>query len=318
MKLFNKFQSRAFQFSLDLLVQLNCTGRLSERDLNQLVTRYGLSYADQILHPLMSAGLIERTGKDYTLSSSLRMPSLPISNVEQEYLQYILQLPEAALFLNDATIDKLSAMHTHNILSDIQQYRSDGSHLPRNADVFRTFLRAIRERRLISNRYTDRASGETLESTVLPWRMEYDAKDYRWWVILYNPNEKRMIKARLDSFREIALLDGTTIPEEDINLAMDELLDPEPVIIRVKNERGALERCFLLFESHLFEDTRQLSKDFFELRFRFYRFDRTEILKKLLYMGPQVTLCAPSSLQGELLDFVHTALTLNSNANTFR
>lgn len=315
MKLFNKFQSRAFQFSLDLLVQLNSLGHLTEAMVNNLVSQYGLNYADQILRPLMSAGLIECCGKTYTLAPSLRMPSLPISNVEQEYLQYIVHLPEALLFLNDTTLNKLSDAQSSNVLAEIQQYRSDGSTKSPDVTVFRTLLKAIREKRLISNRYTDRTTGTTLESTVLPWRLEYDSRDYRWWVILYNPGENRMIKAHLNNFQKIELLDVAKITDDEIGRAMDELLDPELIVIRVKNERGALERCFLTFESHLFEETRQLSKDYYELKFHFYRFDRTEILKKLLYVGPQVTLCAPTSLREELQTFVCKALDLNFRKN---
>ena len=49
------------------------------------------------------------------------------------------------------------------------------------------------------------------------------------------------------------------VPEEKIEQAMERLLMPEPVRLAVKPEKGAIERCFLVFENQQFEETRQIS-----------------------------------------------------------
>ena len=89
---------------------------------------------------------------------------------------------------------------------------------------------------------------------------------------------------------------------------MERLLEPEPVVLRVRKTKGALERCFLVFENQLFLETEQLSPDAFRLSFQFYRFDRGEILRRLLYLGPAVELLSPQSLREELLELVEQAL----------
>ena len=48
MKLFNKYQSRALQFVLDLLAQLQSTA-LSTSQIQALAQQWGLDYADQVL-----------------------------------------------------------------------------------------------------------------------------------------------------------------------------------------------------------------------------------------------------------------------------
>lgn len=77
---------------------------------------------------------------------------------------------------------------------------------------------------------------------------------------------------------------------------MDRLLEPEPVVLEVRRTRGTLERCFLVLENQLFERTRQVSEDCFYVSFRYYRFDRSEILRRLLYLGPGVRLISPPDL----------------------
>ena len=52
MKLFNKYQSRALQFVLDLLAQLQSTA-LSTSQIQALAQQWGLDYADQVIQPLL-------------------------------------------------------------------------------------------------------------------------------------------------------------------------------------------------------------------------------------------------------------------------
>ena len=95
------------------------------------------------------------------------------------------------------------------------------------------------------------------------------------------------------------------MPEADIGAAMDALLEPEPLTLEVHDIHGALERCFLVFENQLFEETRRTAPGRYRLSFRYYRFDRMEILRRLLYLGPPVRLVGPASMRealGAMLD----------------
>ena len=112
----------------------------------------------------------------------------------------------------------------------------------------------------------------------------------------------------MDNLRDVELLGPSDVSPEKIRAAMERLLEPEPVVLRVRKTRGALERCFLVFENQLFLETEQLSSENVRLAFRFYRFDRGEILRQLLYLGPAVELLAPRSLREELLVLVEQAL----------
>ena len=311
MNLFNKYQSRAFQFALALLARLEGQGSLSSGELDGLARQMGLDYADQAAAPLVRAGILEKRDGRWRRSPECRPFALPPGQLELDYLQYILTLPQAELFLEPETRRRLSQTGgDSSALEDIQRFVPQGEPLPRSPgrEGVECLLQAIREGRLIRYRYRTRDTEAYRESEVYPWKLEYSAYDRRWWVILYHPQERRTIKARLDNLRDVELLGPADVSREEIQAAMERLLEPEPVVLRVRKTKGALEWCFLVFENQLFLETEQLSPDAFRLSFQFYRFDRGEILRRLLYLGPAVELLSPQSLRDELLELVEQAL----------
>src|SRR5699024_5313787 len=99
MNLFHKYQSRAFQFALFLLARLEELKSLSQRDISDLAEKLRLDYADQVLQPLCQADILKRQGDQWIASDGFKPFSLPPGCVEMDYLQYILGLPEAGMFL---------------------------------------------------------------------------------------------------------------------------------------------------------------------------------------------------------------------------
>lgn len=311
MKLLNKYQSRAFQFALELMSRLEQGRVLTSGEQNCLARERGLDYAGQVTEPLCEAELLKQEAGGLRLGENVRPPRLPMSRMEGEYLAYILDRPEADRFLRPETKEKLKASWGDpGFFAPIQQMEPEGESLPEypGGEEFRILLEAIRRKCLIQ--YTFRSGGDdTLRrAEALPWKVEYSAYDRRWWVILYAPEEKRTIKARLSNLRDIRLSGAAHIPEEEITEALDRLLEPEPVVLEVQKTRGALERCFLTFEDQMFDETCRVSEARVRLVFRYYRFDRGEILRRLLYLGPAVELKGPADLRRELKDLLDQAL----------
>ena len=312
MKLFNKYQSRALQFVLDLLAQLQSTA-LSTSQIQALAQQWGLDYADQVIQPLCRAGFLEQTTDGYRLTADGTLPRLPLSAAERSTLAALLQIPESQLFLEPALWEHLAALcaGTPAPPSSVQRYAPAGEPLPqhRGPEGFRTLLKAAQRRWLIRYTYYTR-DHQTVprQAEALPWKLEYSAYDRRWWVILYDPGQSRTIKARLDNLEEIRLLGPSGVEDGEVEAAMDRLLEPEPVVLEVRRTRGTLERCFLVLENQLFERTRQVSEDCFYVSFRYYRFDRSEILRRLLYLGPGVRLISPPDLREALVALLDQAL----------
>ena len=308
MRLLNKYQSRAMQFALELLARLEREGELDGAALTALAERSGLDYAGQVLEPLRAVELIDYDGKRCRLAAEAGKPRLPMGRLEKDFLGRCLKLPEAELFLTPELREKLAAVcGAGDFFAPVEVLAPAGAPLPEQPgpEGFRTLLEAIHRRYLIQYTYRTRDDREPRQAVTLPWKLEYSAYDRRWWAILYDPETKRTIKARLDNLEQPRLLRPAGVPEADIEAAMDALLEPEPLVLEVHDVLGALERCFLVFENQLFEETRCIAPDRYRLSFRYYRFDRMEILRRLLYLGPPVRLVGPASMRealGALLD----------------
>ena len=293
MKLFNKYQSRALQFALDLLSQLQ-SAALSSGQVQALAQQWGLDYADQVIQPLCRAGFLEQTADGYRLTAEGALPRLPLSAAERSTLAALLQIPESQLFLEPALWERLAALCAGTPAPpSVQRYAPAGEPLPQHPgpEGFRTLLKAAQRRWLIRYTYYSR-DHQTIprQAEALPWKLEYT------------------IKARLDNLEEIRLLGPSGVEDGEVEAAMDRLLEPEPVVLEVRRTRGTLERCFLVLENQLFERTRQVSEDCFYVSFRYYRFDRSEILRRLLYLGPGVRLISPPDLRQALIALLDQAL----------
>ena len=236
MKLFHKCQSRTFQFALELLALLEARNSLTRQELDGLARRLGLSYADQVVTPLVRAGILEQEDGCWRRSGALRPFALSPGRAELDYLQYILALPQSELLLEPEIRQQLSrAGGDGGALEAIQRLAPQGEPLPRHPgrEGARRLLRAIREGRLVRYRYRTRDTECYRESVVRPWKLEYSAYDRRWWIILYHPQEGRTIKARLDNLWDVELLGPSDVSPEKIRAAMERLLEPEPVVLRV-------------------------------------------------------------------------------------
>lgn len=321
MILFHPLQNRGMQFSLQLLAQLCHTPKLDYQETVSLGQRFYLDplYLHSVLTALEEAGILKlerqagrilRCCRCQSNDGSFILPRMPAGHREQEYLQYILRLPEAELFLPEQ-LRQLLLQTPATWLEQIQRIAPDNSNQARpvEQETFRSVLRAIEEKRMIcySYRIKDRETYETTQA--IPWKLEYSAYDRRWWVILYEPMQKRTVKAVLGNLRNVTVGAQHGLPEQEIRNAIEDLcLQDTPVQLRVENTYNGLQRCFLAFENQEFLHTQMLDENTFLLSFRYYRFDTEELLRKLMMLGPAVTLLQPASLKQELRNRLKLAL----------
>lgn len=291
-KLFNPFQGRLLQFCLELLADPD---GMNTKGISALAKRYGILEYAKTVAVLKEAGFL--------VPGTVR-PRLPMSFVEEEYLQFILDsrcMPEVELFLSE---------QTRNILKDslpewvgqIQWKRASGMELPRYPGHagFQNLICAIRERQRVTYCYRVRGKQGLQRTSAFPWKIEYSAYDRRWWVILYSEEEKRTIKAPLNHLQDVILLPQSGVSEQMIHEAMDQLRMEKPVELHIRDEHNALQRCFAVFENQEILSSDYSPEAGYILRLNAFRFDREEILRQLMYLGPNVHLEAPEDLRNEL------------------
>jgi hypothetical protein len=316
MTLFHKYYSRKLLFAADLIAALKSAGPngLSGKRINELALRYGIQnpLCGELLSLLQDAALIEYNDaqRRWQLSSEVKLPSLALSRAEEAYLQRILRLPQASLFLPSALSEKLTEPNAQTEYDAIDALEPIGE--PRNPSLsqpeFCCILEAISRGCAISYRFRARDVRTPRRSCAVPWRLEYSAYDNRWWLILYRPEEYRCIKAWLANLSDIALERHITVSEKEILKARKQALMPEPVVLRVENARNALERCFLVLERKQIESSKLHPDGSATISFRYYSYEENELLRQLLFLGSYVQLLAPQSLRAALLKHVNEAL----------
>lgn len=320
LKMLNHFQSRQMQFALELCARAEGFGALSAAEIRRIaVNKYGLQTCTELLEWLTAAHFLKKEGDQYLLECR-PAPVLPAGQLEREYLQYILTLPEAELFLSEQTRQALAG-EPPAWMAHIQRFEPKGMELPRNPgpEGFRLLLEAIKTRRYICYRYRKKGSRDWQETQSRPWKLEYSAYDRRWWVILYDEEERRTIKTPLNHLRDLCLGRKCRATEEEILAAMDALRMDEPVVLRITDSHNALQRCFLTFENQEIRDSRRIVEDgqvHYQLTFDWFRFDEEEILRRLMHLGANVTLLSPEPLRQKLIERVDKAMELNREPDT--
>lgn len=253
--------------------------------------------------------LIEKTPGYYTLHPELRPFAAAPSLTERQTLSYLLEQEEARLIFPTGA-EKLPREDT-GLFACIRPWEPAGKaeELGQlDPTVFRQLLRAIAQGREIRKQYVTAQSAAVQTSVVVPYRFEYSAFDGRWWLISYSRGEDRPIKSRLQNIKAVELLEPHRMQEETIREKILSQLAEEPVVLRIRNRKTALERCFIAFE-HMFDLTaRRLGEELYELSFRYLRWDGFVILRKLLRLGEQVVLQSPASLKEELKKELSLAL----------
>lgn len=307
-KLLNPFQSRLMQFCLDVLSDPQQDGSENET-VKKLAKRYGIHQFKKILDWLTQSGFFAQMEA---------RPRLPMSLMEQEYLQYILDpqhMPEVFLFLSEQTRQALAGS-TPEWLAHIQWKKAPGMQLHQNPGLegFRDIMKAICQRRMISYRYRVRGKQEEQTAVCLPWKLEYSAYDRRWWVILYDMNDERTIKAPLNHLRDIQILSESPVTEQKIISSMEMLRMKQPVELHIRDAHNALQRCFTVFENQEILSSSYSLETGYVLRLNAFRFDREEILRQLLYLGPNVRLEAPQDMKEDLRARIIQAKEYNGTA----
>lgn len=316
LKLLNRFQSRQMQCSLELMARLEGRGTLSADQVRRIAEKYGIWDWRELLDGLVSSRFLQRLGDLYALDRQ-PAPVLPLGQVEREYLQYILTLPEATLFLPEQTNAALITQPP-GWMDYICRFEPKGMSLPKNPgpDGFRILLEAIKTRRMIHYQYRTKGSRLWKEAQCLPWKLEYSAYDRRWWIILYDPADQRTIKAPLNHLYGVRLGKKGDVTEAQLLETMDRLRMDEPVTLRLTDRHNALQRCFLAFENQEIRSSCRIVEGgqvHYLLTFDAYRFDEEEILRRLMHLGDNVALLSPGTLRLKLIDQVEDAARRNGS-----
>lgn len=313
MELFHEYYSSQCQFAFDLLARAKTKPEFTGRELSSILSEnHAPDLYTEIRKQFLESGfLVEKSNGSYALGDGFAPFRAPLSDLERAYLSYLCGTPEAALFLAQETLDKIKTACGQADGDMFAQIRRPPAPCapPADPQVFRALLEAIAHRQMV--RYRFRPAGQaqwSQASRVAPFRLEHSVLDGRWWAILYLLDENRPVKARLERISDVELAGPHNVPEETMRQAILRQVEDEPIVLRITPEKNALERAFLTFENGLDMNARLLEDGSVRLTFSLFRFDRKDVVKKLLYLGEAVTLEGPRSLCNEMREKLEACL----------
>lgn len=316
MELFHEYYSSQCQFAFDLLAMAKKKPGFTDRELRDILAENHAPdlYLD-IRRQLMDSGfLVKSRDGGYALGDGFSPVRTPLPALERAYLSYLCDTPEAALFLERETRDTIKAACGQSDGELFSQIRRPP--VPPVPDIapqtFRVLLEAIARRQMVRYRFRTSSREDYVQAAhIVPFRMEHSVLDGRWWAILYDPEADRPIKARLERLSGMEPDGLHSFSEKQLREVILRLVEKEPVVLRVSPQKNALERTFLTFENALDMSAQRLDDGSVRLRFSLFRFDKKDIIKKLLYLGESVTLEQPLSLKKLLREKLEQCLAPN-------
>lgn len=233
-----------------------------------------------------------------------KIPILP-SHTELRWLKTMLEDPKNEFLLSDALREKLLSA-----LKDIPSYplhavwqkkqlAGENPSLPTFRQTLSILCRALREQRNLSLRYKD-WKGTTYNGTVSPCRLEYNTYTNRFHLLAWEPTETRILHMSIAGLSDLRL-ENQKIPQ-DISQKFEAHLEElkECAELTLTDTKNAKERCYAMFAA--FDKTARIDKDgLHHLSITFYRFEREEVIRRILSLGPAAVLQTPDDMRAEII-----------------
>ncbi len=149
--------------------------------------------------------------------------------------------------------------------------------------------KALREKKKLHYVYFDE-SGTRDDNILPPCRLGYNAVTNRFFLVVWNENKKRAIKINIQRLETLELTAETIPPDTEEHFMKFLSERKDNVVFRLidKEDTDAFDRCYSLFSAYDKEAFAE-EEDIYTIKVYFQKFDRQEIISRLLFLGPVVT-----------------------------
>ncbi len=329
MELFNKYKNKDFTYMTNYIN--NClnddTLALSPGEIASQLSGESQRTFEEFIHAILNqsstdeelnaALLYENDGR----MQPIRQISIPVraTVAEKAWLYYILQNPKSDLFLEPALKEHLlkalasdSDLSDYPLQSDYIDLRSlsPDNHLhitPEYTANFKKIVTAVRGHRYLLVTNSSYAGHVYADQKIIPYKLEYSAQFDSFSLSCCPLESKRPVKMNLNNLSRVEIdapiENYEKILHEYERLLVETKMDV-PVTIEISNNNEAYDRCSYLFSSF---DTYCYDKgnDKLIMRIYYYRFQKEEIIRNILFLGHYVKVISPEDIHTE----VNSALT---------
>ena len=321
MELFNEFLSGKLQAVIDLMLASRPDSQKNSFTSVEIAELLHQNHVEEnaydVIRTFSALGILAKTGNNsFQISESfaVRRPlEPPISLLEQEYLNYVVSnIPEAESFLTSLDITNGCSTGSLSYIQAVKG-RGDGSRI--SFRRMQVILQAITDRRTLRYTYFTKGNRRLRQDEQIPFRLEYNVYDGRWWLLLYLQEQERTVKVKLEHITDAVLGRPHNVTDKEIQTVIcQKYLRHDRVQLIVRDERNAIERTFLMLGQNPELTARRKEDGSVEVAFSWFEYDREEIVKKLMYLGDAVTVLGPSEICGRLAERLRKALALQEQS----
>lgn len=308
MELFSELYNCYYRV-VDQILQEAQKHPLSEKKIYQICQEMGFAESGFYIFPKLSNGewqLLSYDGSHYH-SLIKEQPSMPLTLLQRSWLKTLLTEDRFRLFFTDA---ELSSLADYLADANILWERKDFHYYDRYADGddyasvtyrqhFQMLLTALSHRQYVHISYHS-MKGHWLAHHYLPLRLEYSAKNDQFRLLaIAKKNPSRLQTINLRGIQEVSLLPQYVEKDFDFEAAIRSSYYHEPVCLRIKNQRNALERAMLHFANYE-KETKKIDENTWECFIYYNHSMETELLIEVLSFGPTIQVIGPPSFLAQV------------------
>ena len=320
MKLFSEINCTYYSITERILRQKTVT----KEEIRRIIGKNGFSETALFLEPQLigksNIGLLSEKNGIYT-SILKKAPHIPLTTAEKRWLRAVLKDKKSSLFLDKEQKAELyellgaEPLYDSGFISFFDRY-TDGDDFENEDYIkhFRNILRSVHENRLIKISFHTRKS-KRITHYFLPERIEYSSKNDKFRVHVIRYNKSRPLERGVINLSQINSTELTDIVPVG---SLSGTIPKRRVVIRVKNERNAVNRFMMEFAeleriSEFDDETKECI-----VTMKYESMDETEILIRILSFGPVVEVLKPEAFREKIAQRIRNQRRLSFGGDSVR
>ena len=328
MELFNKYKNKNFTYLTNYI-----NGCLSDEGyaLSAEELSNQLSGSSQSTFEEFVQAIVNRADSSANYNATLlyendnrlqpiRTVHVPIraTIAEKAWLYYVLQNSKSDLFINpDLKESILTALSKDMDLLDyplqtdyvdIREFSNTNqlNVTPELISKFRLIVKAIKEHRQLTVTNISFSGQAYPNQVIYPYKLEYSSQFDSFSLSCYPLDVKRPVKMNLSNLSSVEIGNVINNYEYFTTEFEKQLADTKvkkPIQIEIINQNEAYDRCTYLFSSY---DTYCYDKgdDKLIMNIYYYRFQKGEIVRNILFLGHYVKVISPQNITDEVISSI--------------
>lgn len=290
MKIFNEKKNRYFAIARRILNK-SVVDSIHKTEVQEMICEQGFDEYDYEFYSSLvgietssfgNMSLLRENGDRVTPIIQKQIP-LHLTTVEKEWLCSILKDDKIRCFLSESTLQKLK-----------EKLNLEEETVCTENQTIYAILKSIQENLWIVCNNTSAFGQIYTNSIVAPYKMEYSKYQDAFWLIGFLVKENKLVKMLIDRMEVV----NTVQPSKtiDFDSIISSYLAPNPIVLELTDERGALERALHMFSSYKKDGYYDSDTGIHHLKIYYYLFDEKELMKNIISLGPYVKVIEPKAI----------------------